>query len=111
MHIFVSRVGPRPGTTVIQCFSEKFEHVKAHFLTHLLTTLKEVYFTAYICGSMLYLDITYNSVAHESLYHVDVSVEIETEYEGTIHKMRRLLGMILHDAVTPDYAPNAILLP
>ena len=80
-------------------------------MTYLLVTQKEVNLVAYNCGSILYLDIIYNSVAHGENYHLEFIVQIESKMEQTIHLVRQLFGMVLHDAITPNGVPFAPIVP
>ena len=85
MNVTVSRRGLRPGRTAINRFMNKFQVVKMHMMTYLLVTQKEVNLVAYNCGSVLYLDMIYNSVAHGENYHLEFIVQIESNTEQTIH--------------------------
>ena len=85
MNVTVSHRGLRPGRTAINRFMNKFQRVKMRMMTYLLVTQKEVNLVDYNCGSLLYLDIIYNSVAHGENYHLEFIVQIESKTEQTIH--------------------------
>ena len=85
MNVTVSHSGLRPGQAAINSFMNKFQRVKMHMMTYLLATQKEVNLVTYNCGSLLYLDIIYNSIAHGENYHIEFIVQIKSKTEQTIY--------------------------
>ena len=105
MNVTVNCRGLKPNQIAINRFMSNFQRVRIHMMTHLLATQKEVNLVAYNCGSVLYLDIIYNIVAHGENYHLEFTIQIESNTKQTIYLVRRLFGMVLHDAITPDDVP------
>ena len=107
----MERQGPWPGTAVLRKFAEKFDDTKMCFMIHLLLTHKDVQIATFICGNVLNMDIIYESVAYQRSVHLEVYLQIETEYQKTMNQGKRLFKMVLHDAFTPNGTPYETLLP
>ena len=85
MNVTVNHRGLKPGWIAINRFMGNFQRVRMHMMTHLLATQKEVNLIAYNCGSVLYLDIIYNSVAHGENYHLEFTIQIESNTKQRIY--------------------------
>ena len=80
-------------------------------MIHLLFTHKNVQIATFICGNVLNMDIVYGSIAHPKSVHLEIYLQIKTEYQKTIYQIKRLFKMVLHDAVTPNGTPSETLIP
>ena len=85
MNVTVIRRGLKPGQIAINRFMSNFQRLRMHMMTYLLVTQKEVNLVAYNCGSVLYLDIIYNSVAHGENYHLEFTIQIESNTKQTLY--------------------------
>ena len=65
-------------------------------------TKKDVLITSYICGSVLYLDLIYDSITHEPYHHVELTLEIENNHLQSVYTIQNLFSVIVQDAVTPN---------
>ena len=65
-------------------------------------TQKEVLITSYICGSVLYLDLIYDSITHGPYCHVKLTLEIENNHLQSIYVVQNLFSVVVQDATTPD---------
>ena len=65
-------------------------------------TKKDVLITSYICGSVLYLDLIYDSITQGPYHHVELTLEIEKNHLRSVYTVQDLFSMIVQDAVTPN---------
>ena len=65
-------------------------------------TKKDVLITSYICGSVLYLDLIYDSIKHGPYYHVELMLEIENNHLRSIYIVQNLFSVVVQDATTPN---------
>ena len=65
-------------------------------------TKKDVLITSYICGSVLYLDLIYNSITHGPYHHVELTLKIENNHLQSVYTVQNLFSVIVQDAVTPN---------
>ena len=65
-------------------------------------TKKDVLITSYICGSMLYLDLIYDSVTHGPYQHVELMLEIENNHLWSVYIVQNLFSVVVQDTVTPN---------
>ena len=65
-------------------------------------TKKDVLITSYICGSMLYLDLIYDSITHRPYHHVELTLEIENNHLRSVYIVQNLFSMVVQDTVTPN---------
>ena len=102
MNIFIPRRGLRPGSLVVSKFAKSFQKNKQFFLRYLMYTKKDVLITSYICGSVLYLDLIYDSITHGPYHHVELTLEIENNHLRSVYTVQNLFSVIVQDAVTPN---------
>ena len=65
-------------------------------------TKKDVLITSYICRSVLYLDLIYNSITHGPYHHVELTLEIENNHLRSVYTVQDLFSVVVQDAVTPN---------
>ena len=65
-------------------------------------TKKDVLITSYICGSVLYLDLIYDSITQRPYHHVELTLEIENNHLQSMYTVQNLFSIIAQDAVTPN---------
>ena len=65
-------------------------------------TKKDVLITSYICGSVLYLDLIYDSITPGPYHHVELTLEIENNHLQSVYIIQNLFSVVVQDAVTPD---------
>ena len=102
MNIFIPRRGLHPGSPVVSKFAKSFQKNKQFFLRYLMYTKKDVLITSYICGSVLYLDLIYDSITHGPYHHVELTLELENYHLQSVYIIQNLFSVVVQDAVTPD---------
>ena len=102
MNIFIPQKGMRPGSPVFSKFAKSFQKNKQFFLGYLMYTKKDVFLTFYICGSVLYLDLIYDSIIHGPYHHVELMLEIENNHLRSVYTVQDLFSMVVQDTVTPN---------
>ena len=70
-------------------------------------TKKDILITSYICGSVLYLDLIYDSITHGPYHHMELTLELENNHLRSVYIIQNLLSVVVQDAVTPN---NSLLM-
>ena len=65
-------------------------------------TKKDVLITSFICGSVLYLDLIYNSITYGPYHHVKLKLEIENNHLQSVYTVQNLFSVVVQDTVTPN---------
>ena len=70
-------------------------------------TKKDILITSYICGSVLYLDLIYDSITHGPYHHMELTLELENNHLWSVYIVQNLFSVVDQDAVTPN---NSLLM-